>query len=46
MDDVITVVKKGQTQSLQDHMNMVHVSVNIKFKREEKADNNLPFYFF
>lgn len=43
VDDVLAVITKEQTQYLQDHMNKVDVSGNIKWMREEETDKSLPF---
>ncbi len=43
MDDVITLVKKGIVEKLQDHMNTVDPTGSIKFTREEEENKSMPF---
>ena len=42
VDDILCIVKKGQAESLQNHMNMVDETGSIQFTREE-VDRSMPF---
>ncbi len=43
VDDILCIVKKGQAESLQNHMNTVDKTGSIKFTREEEVDRSMPF---
>ena len=39
VDDVVTIVKRGKAEQLQNHMNQVDTTNSIKFTREEEAED-------
>jgi len=43
VDDVIAIIRKGMSQSLNDHLNTIDETGNIKFTNEEMEDNSIPF---
>ncbi len=43
VDDILAVVKKGQVQSLTDHINTIDATGNIKFTFEQEDAGKIPF---
>jgi len=43
VDDILEVVKVGQTQQLTDHINTIDSTGSIKFTFEEQENNSIPF---
>jgi len=43
VDDVIAIIRKGMSQPLNDHLNTIDETGNIKFTNEEMEDNSIPF---
>jgi len=43
VDDVLEIIKKGQTDSLTQHLNTIDLTDNIKFTHEEESEGAIPF---
>ena len=43
VDDIITIVKRGTSSILQNHMNKVDSNGSIKFTTEEEVEGSIPF---
>lgn len=43
VDDIIVIIKKGQAQTLKDHMSTADPYETIKLTTEEEDDNGLSF---
>ncbi|XP_072014956.1 uncharacterized protein [Amphiura filiformis] len=43
VDDVLEIIKRGETKNLTDHLNQIDPTGSIKFTYEEEIDGSIPF---
>ena len=43
VDDILEIIKKGETENLTQHLNQIDPTGSIKFTYEEERDGRIPF---